>query len=219
MKSRFIFLGAPGAGKGTQAQRLAEKLGIPQVSTGDILRESAARGTELGLEAKKFMDAGDLVPDSVVVGLVRERLAQGDCAKGWILDGFPRTLPQARELDETLEQINQKLDLVIDVHVAPDAIIKRLTGRRVCRKCSAPYHVDYNPPKQQGICDKCSSELYQRADDTEQTVRQRLEVYHRQTEPLINYYRMQKVLETVDGAGPIDGIFRQIEDLVTLQAK
>lgn len=214
MKSRLIFLGAPGAGKGTQAQQLAQKLGVPQVSTGDILRGAAAQGTELGLAAKQAMDKGELVPDKVVVGLVRERIAEDDCRKGWILDGFPRTLPQARELDETLEEVGQKLDLVIDVDVPAEAIIRRLTGRRICRNCSAPYHMDFNPPQKRGTCDKCGGSLYQRDDDNEKTVRQRLDVYQRQTEPLINYYRMQGLLERVDGTKAIEAIARQIDHLV-----
>jgi len=216
MKSRLIFLGGPGAGKGTQAQRLAEKLGIPQVSTGDLLREAAAQGTELGLAAKTFMDKGALVPDKVVVGLVQQRVAQDDCRKGWILDGFPRTLPQAQELDETLKAVGQRLDLVIEVNVPDSVIVKRLTGRRICRGCSAPYHVEFAPAKVADKCDKCGGELYQRADDNEKTVQERLEVYHKQTEPLIGYYRNQGLLKQVDATGPIDGIFRQIEDLVAV---
>jgi len=206
----IIMLGPPGAGKGTQAKMLVERLGIPQISTGDMLREAVKEGTELGKKAKEFMDAGKLVPDEVVIGIVKERLAQPDCEKGFILDGFPRTIPQAEALDKVLEELGKKIDYVINVAVPNEELITRLTGRRTCRQCGAMYHVVFNPPKEEGKCDKCGGELYQRDDDKEETIRQRLEVYEAQTAPLIDYYGKKGVLYNIDGTGSIEEIFQGI---------
>lgn len=206
MSVNLILLGPPGAGKGTQAQFLIEKFGIPQVSTGDMLRAAVAAGTEMGLKAKACMDAGDLVPDAVVVGIVKERLQQADCVGGYILDGFPRTVAQADALAAALADAGQKIDAVICFTVDAEALIERLTGRRTCRGCAAGYHVRFDPPKADGICDKCGGELYQRDDDQESTIRKRLEVYQQQTAPLVDYYQQANLLKTVDGMAPIDTV-------------
>jgi adenylate kinase len=196
----LILLGAPGAGKGTQASRIVDDYGIPHISTGDILRRAVANGTEMGLEAKKYMDAGELVPDSVVIGIVKDRLQEADTAKGFLMDGFPRTIPQAEALDKALEGLDRAVSKVIVLLVDEDLILKRLTGRRVCRKCQTPFHVYFSKPKVEGICDKCGGELYQRDDDTEATVLNRLDVYGKQTEPLVDYYDNAGVVVRVDGA-------------------
>lgn len=206
----IIMLGPPGAGKGTQAKMLVERLGIPQISTGDMLRAAVKEGTELGKKAKEYMDAGKLVPDEVVIGIVKERLAQPDCEKGFILDGFPRTIPQAEALDRVLEELGKGIDYVINIAVPNEELITRLTGRRTCRQCGAMYHVVFNPPKVEGKCDKCGGELYQRDDDKEETIRQRLEVYQAQTAPLIEYYEKKGVLYNIDGTGSIEEIFQSI---------
>ncbi len=206
----IIMLGPPGAGKGTQAQMLAEKYGIPQISTGDMLRAAVAEGTELGKKAKEYMDKGQLVPDEVVIGIVKERLSKPDCEKGFILDGFPRTVAQAEALDKMLAEMGKKIDYVINIVVPDEEILKRLTGRRTCRKCGAMYHVIYNPPKVEGVCDKCGGELYQRDDDKEETIKNRLSVYHSQTAPLIGYYRKKGVLVNIDGTKDIKSIFEDI---------
>jgi len=206
----IIMLGPPGAGKGTQAKMMVEKFGIPQISTGDMLRAAVKEGTELGRRAKEYMDRGELVPDEVVIGIVKERLAQPDCNKGFILDGFPRTIPQAEALDKVLGELGKKIEYVINIVVPQKDLLTRLTGRRTCRKCGAMYHVLFNPPKKEGVCDKCGGELYQRDDDKEDTIIQRLKVYEDQTAPLIEYYRGKGVLYDVDGTGPIQGIFQQI---------
>ncbi len=206
----IIMLGPPGAGKGTQAKMLVERLGIPQISTGDMLRAAVKDGTELGKKAKEYMDAGKLVPDEVVIGIVKERLAQADCERGFILDGFPRTIPQAEALDRVLEELGKRIDYVINVAVPNEELITRLTGRRTCRKCGAMYHVVFNPPREEGRCDKCGGELYQRDDDREETIRQRLEVYQAQTAPLIDYYKKKGVLYDIDGTGSIEDIFQNI---------
>ena len=192
---KLIFLGPPGAGKGTQAAIVSKELGIPSISTGDMLRAAVKEGTKVGLEAKSFMDAGKLVPDAVIIGIVDERLAKPDCAKGYILDGVPRTLAQA----EALEKAGIAFDHVISLEVRDEAIVERMSGRRVCAKCGTPFHVVNNPPKAEGVCDACGGELIQRADDKAETVRHRLEVYHEETEPLKSFYEERGVLDLVPG--------------------
>jgi adenylate kinase len=206
----LILLGAPGSGKGTQAKFLVRKYSIPQISTGDILREEVKSGTVLGLKAKEYMDKGQLVPDEVVVGMVEERVKKGDCRAGFILDGFPRTVAQADALEGTLQRMKKALSRVILVNVDEDELVKRLTGRRVCEKCGAGYHVIFDPPKQEGVCDKCQGKLYQRDDDKESTIRNRLKVYNHQTAPLIEYYHKKQLLSVVDGMGSIEEIFGRI---------
>lgn len=198
----LIMLGAPGAGKGTQAQRLEARFGIPQISTGDILRGAVREGTPLGIEAKGYMDRGDLVPDQLVVGLVKERLTKDDCAKGFILDGFPRTVGQA----ESLEAAGVTIDHVLDVAVPESQLVGRLTGRRTCSSCGAMYHVMFTPPEKEGICDRCGAELTQRADDNEATVRERLSVYAEKTAPLTRFYGEKGLLRTVDGTGELAAV-------------
>lgn len=211
---RIVMLGAPGAGKGTQAKKLVEKYSIPQVSTGDLLRAAVAAQTPLGVEAKGYMDSGELVPDSVVLGMVRERLSQDDCADGYILDGFPRNTAQAEELDRMLEPLGMQLDLALSVDVPFDDLMKRLTGRRTCSGCGQMYNKYYSPPKQEGVCDKCGADLYQRDDDQEDTIRKRLEVYEEQTAPLIDYYRQKGILKSVSGTGNIDEIFDKVCSMI-----
>ncbi len=191
----LIFLGAPGAGKGTQAEVVSEHLGIPTISTGNIIREALKNGTETGLKAKSYMDAGQLVPDEIVIAIIKERLVKDDCAKGFILDGFPRTVPQA----EALDQMGIRIDRVIDIEVADEKIMARLSGRRVCEKCGASYHLDYKPSKVEGTCDKCGGNTVQRKDDHPDTVKDRLHVYHEQTEPLKEYYQKTGKLVIVEG--------------------
>ena len=191
----IIFLGAPGAGKGTQAEIVSEKFAIPTVSTGNIIRAALKNGTEMGLKAKSYIDAGLLVPDDVVIGIIRERLAEDDCKNGFILDGFPRTIPQA----EALEEMGVVIDKVVDIDVADEAIVARLSGRRVCKSCGSSYHIDYKKPAVDGVCDVCGGELIQRADDAPETVLNRLHVYHEQTEPLKSYYASKEKLVTVKG--------------------
>lgn len=206
----IILLGPPGAGKGTQAKRMIERYGIPQISTGDMLRAALKEGTPLGLEAKKFMDQGQLVPDSVVIGLVKERIQKGDCKKGYMLDGFPRNVSQAEALDKMLSELGQKVDDVISIEVPSSELIGRLTGRRTCRNCGSGFHVMFDPPKKDGVCDKCSGELYQRDDDNETTVKSRLDVYDKQTKPLIDYYQKQTKLRGIPGVGAMEEIFGRI---------
>jgi adenylate kinase len=206
----LILLGPPGSGKGTQAQKIGEQYHIPQISTGDILRGAVKEQTPLGVEAQGYMDQGRLVPDEVVVGIVRERLMASDCDGGFILDGFPRTLPQAEALDVTLGEMKREIDHVISIAVANEELLRRLTGRRTCRTCGAMFHLMFNPPKKDSICDKCGGELYQRDDDQEATIRARLQVYEEQTAPLIAYYRNKGLLRTIDGVGEIEEIFRAI---------
>lgn len=216
---RIVFLGAPGAGKGTQARLIADKHGIPQVSTGDILREAVRVGTELGREAKGFMDRGELVPDVLMVGLIRARIAEADCAPGFLLDGFPRTLEQARSLDEMLAEVERPLSLAIDFSVPNAELIRRLTGRRVCRSCGASFHLVSAPPQNAGVCDHCAGELYQRADDNEGTVGRRLAVYEAQTAPITEYYRSQGILQPVNGMRDIEEIQTQLEEILSAASK
>jgi len=213
---KLILLGPPGAGKGTQAKMLTDRFGIPQISTGDILRAAVKEGTPMGVKAKAFMDAGGLVPDEVVVGIVRERLQKDDCAAGFILDGFPRTVAQADALKETLSGLGKELDAVISLEVDIEALVERLTGRRTCKECGRGYHVKFDPPKSAGLCDVCGGTLFQRDDDREETIRKRLEVYHEQTSPLAAYYRNDSLLTAIDGMREIDTVQRQI--LSALQA-
>ncbi|AFM39577.1 adenylate kinase family protein [Desulfosporosinus acidiphilus SJ4] len=207
---KIILMGGPGAGKGTQAGPLVEKFHFPHISTGDMFRAAIKDGTALGLKAKSYMDAGGLVPDEVTIGIVAERLAQPDCAEGFLLDGFPRTLAQGNALNEILDRLGMKLDGVINIEVAEDVLIPRLTGRRVCRKCGASYHMIFNPPQQEGVCGQCGGELYQRSDDTVETAKNRLNVYNDQTEPLINFYQQQGLLKRINGDQPIDKVFADI---------
>lgn len=211
----LILLGPPGAGKGTQAKMLIEQFGIPQISTGDMLRAAVAAGSELGKKAKACMDAGTLVPDDVVIGIVGERLAQPDCDKGFILDGFPRTVAQADALGETLAAIGKKLDAVISLEVDSEALVERLTGRRTCRACGQGFHVRFDPPSKEGVCDACGGELYQRDDDREETIRKRLQVYQEQTAPLIDYYQREGLLSSIDGMQDIQVVHEDI--LATLR--
>lgn len=207
---RIVLLGAPGSGKGTQARKLMERYGIPQISTGDILRQAVSEGTELGLKAKKDMDAGRLVADEIVVGLIRERLKEADAQKGFVLDGFPRSLPQAKALDRELQKLGQPLDHVLLISVEEEALMKRLTGRRTCKECGHMFNVYYNPPQVQGVCDLCGGELQQRDDDNEDTIINRLRVYQEQTEPLVDYYDAQGILTRIDGAGSMDEVFERV---------
>jgi adenylate kinase len=209
---RIVLLGGPGSGKGTQAKKLTEKYGIPQISTGDIFRAAVKEGTPMGSKAKEYMDKGELVPDDVVVGVVEERLVKPDLENGYMLDGFPRTLPQAEALDKIMEKTGKKIDHAVLVDVPDGELMKRLTGRRTCRNsdCGKMYHVMFNPPKKEGICDACGSELYQRADDSEATIRERLNVYADQTAPLIDYYDKKGLLRRIQGVGDINDIFDAI---------
>lgn len=207
----IILLGPPGSGKGTQAQKMVERYHIPQISTGDMLRGAVKEQTPLGVKAKGYMDQGQLVPDEVVVGIVRERLKGSDCDGGFILDGFPRTVPQAEALDGTLgEEMKREINHVVSIEVPNEELVKRLTGRRTCRSCGAMYHLMFDPPGKEGLCDKCGGALYQRDDDQEETIRARLQVYEEQTTPLIAYYRGKGLLRAIDGVGAIEEIFRKI---------
>lgn len=206
----LILLGPPGAGKGTQAERIMGHFGVPHISTGDIFRTAIKEGTPLGVEAKRFLDAGELVPDSIVIGIVTERLGQPDCQKGFLLDGFPRTIPQADALEANLSKCQRKVSRVINIAVDPEILVKRLSGRRVCRNCGTPYHVETKKEEVTGCCDLCGGELYQRDDDQEETIRKRLAVYREQTEPLIEYYEKRNLLLTVDGSLNIDQVWKEI---------
>ena len=207
---KIIMLGAPGAGKGTQAKKIAAKYGIPHISTGDIFRANIKNGTELGKKAKTYMDQGLLVPDELVVDLVVDRVNQDDCENGYVLDGFPRTIPQAEALTEALEKMGQKVDFAIDVNVPDENIVKRMGGRRACVTCGATYHMVYAPTKKEGICDTCGGELILRDDDKPETVKNRLSVYHKQTQPLIDFYNGKGVLRTVDGTVDMKDVFNAI---------
>ena len=212
---RLILLGPPGAGKGTQAKMLSEKFGIPQISTGDILRKAVSNDTGLGRKAKAYMGDGQLVPDEIVVELIKEKINEDGCSRGFILDGFPRTIVQAEKLGETLEDMKLAIDAVVDIEVDPDELIVRLTGRRSCSDCGAMYHEETRPPEQAGVCDHCGHELYQRPDDNKETILKRLEVYENETAPLKDYYRKQGNLKTVAGSGSVDEIFSQVLALVS----
>jgi adenylate kinase len=210
----LIFLGPPGAGKGTQAKLLSEKLNIPQISTGEILRAAVRYHTPMGIKAKEYMDKGLLVPDEVVVGIVEERLSKQDCSKGFILDGFPRTIAQADALKRTLSMVGKEIDHVLSISVNSAELLNRITGRRSCIKCGKGYHIAFDPPKQNDVCDVCGGDLYQREDDKEETMTKRLEVYDKQTEPLIKYYASESILKTVDGSGSIEDIQNKILNIV-----
>lgn len=207
---KIIMLGAPGAGKGTQAKRIAARYDIPHISTGDIFRANIKEGTELGKKAKTYMDQGLLVPDELVVDLVADRIQKDDCKNGFVLDGFPRTIPQAESLDAALEKLEQKMDYAIDVDVPDENIVSRMSGRRACTGCGATYHIQFNPAKTEGICDVCGDKLILRDDDKPETVQKRLDVYHDQTQPLIQYYEKAGILESVDGTMAMDDVFEAI---------
>jgi adenylate kinase len=207
---KIIMLGAPGAGKGTQAKQIADKYSIPHISTGDIFRANIKNGTELGKKAKGYMDQGLLVPDELTCDLVMDRIAQADCANGFVLDGFPRTIPQAEALTKALQKVGQNMDYAIDVDVPDENIVNRMSGRRVCVNCGASYHIVSIPTKVEGICDRCGSEVVLRDDDKPETVQKRLAVYHDQTQPLIDYYKKQGILKSVDGTQPMEKVFTDI---------
>ena len=209
---KIIMLGAPGAGKGTQAKKIAEKYQIPHISTGDIFRANIKGGTELGMKAKTFMDQGMLVPDEITIGMLMDRI--GHCINGYVLDGFPRTIPQAESLTKALAERGEKVDYAINVDVPDENIINRMSGRRACLGCGATYHITFNPPVKEGICDTCGQELVLRDDDKPETVKKRLDVYHQQTQPLIDYYKNAEVLAEVDGTQPMDAVFQGIVEIL-----
>ncbi|UJF33704.1 adenylate kinase [Paenibacillus hexagrammi] len=209
-----IFMGPPGAGKGTQAEKIVNEFQIPHISTGDAFRLAMSQGTPLGIEAKGYVDKGLLVPDEITNGIVKERLAQPDCDKGFLLDGFPRTVAQADALNEIVASLDKKIELVINLAVDRSYLLPRLTGRRICKSCGATYHVVFNPPKQDGVCDKCSGELYQRSDDTEEKVGTRLDEYTNKTAPLLDYYQKREMLREVNGEQDIDAVTEQISSLI-----
>lgn len=207
---RLILLGPPGGGKGTQAKLIEERLSIPHISTGDLLRQAVADRTELGRTAKEFMDRGELVPDELVIGMIEARVRHADCQPGFLFDGFPRNVAQAEAFGEMLERRDMSLDHVVSLDVPQHELIKRLTGRRTCRQCGDMYHVVFDPPREEGVCNRCGGELYQREDDREETIRARLDVYRNQTEPLLDYYRSQNLLREVDGVGETSDVFGRI---------
>lgn len=209
----LVLMGLPGAGKGTQAEKIVDKYGIPHISTGDMFRAAMKEGTELGLKAKSFMDQGALVPDEVTIGIVRERLSKEDCQKGFLLDGFPRTVPQAEALENILADLNKKMDYVINIDVDHDILMDRLTGRRICRSCGATYHLVFNPPAKEGVCDRCNGELYQRADDNEDTVKNRLAVNMEQSKPLLDFYEAKGYLKNINGQQDINKVFADVDSL------
>ncbi len=212
---KIIMLGAPGAGKGTQAKQIAGKYGIPHISTGDIFRANIKNGTELGKKAKEYMDQGLLVPDELTCDLVMDRIHEDDCANGFVLDGFPRTIPQAEALTAALEKSGEKMEYAIDVNVPDENIVNRMSGRRACLDCGATYHIVAIPPKQEGICDNCGAKLVLRDDDKPETVQKRLDVYHEQTQPLIDYYNKAGILKTVDGTLPMEEVFDEIVKILS----
>lgn len=211
---KIVFMGPPGAGKGTQAEKIIENYQIPHISTGDMFRKAIKDQTELGMEAKRYMDQGALVPDHVTIGIVKDRLSESDCKSGFLLDGFPRTVDQAKALDEILTSLDSKIDYVINIDVDLDILKERLTGRRICRSCGATYHMIFNPPAVAGTCDKCGGELYQRKDDNEETVGNRLDIYVSQTKPLLDYYSLAGNLVNINGQQSIDLVFAEIQDVL-----
>lgn len=211
---KLVLLGPPGAGKGTQAAEIVKKYNVPHISTGDIFRKNIGEGTELGKKAKEYMDKGLLVPDELVVAIVKDRLSEADCREGFLLDGFPRTVDQANALDNELKSLDYKLDYVINIHVDKESLIERAVGRRICKDCGATYHIKFNKPKVDGKCDLCGGELFQRSDDTEETVTKRIEVYLEQTEPLIGYYKEKGILVDINGDQDIDKVFSDIVDVL-----
>lgn len=211
---KIIMLGAPGAGKGTQAKQIAGKYNIPHISTGDIFRANIKNNTELGQKAKTYMDQGLLVPDELTCDLVVDRIQQDDCVNGFVLDGFPRTIPQAEALENALAKLNESMDFAIDVDVPDENIVNRMSGRRACLKCGATYHIVSIPPKKEGVCDNCGSELVIRDDDKQETVQKRLNVYHEQTQPLIDFYSKKGILKSVDGTQPMDKVFEDIVNIL-----
>jgi adenylate kinase len=210
----LVLMGLPGAGKGTQAEQIVEHYGIPHISTGDMFRAAIKEGTELGLQAKSFMDKGELVPDEVTIGIVRERLSKDDCKKGFLLDGFPRTVPQAEALEDILSGLNKKMDYVINIDVDHGILMERLTGRRICKSCGATYHLVFNPPAKEGICDRCGGELYQRSDDNAETVQNRLDVNMKQAQPLLDFYESKGYLRNINGQQDIKVVFVDINELL-----
>ncbi|WNF23115.1 adenylate kinase [Mesobacillus jeotgali] len=210
----LVLMGLPGAGKGTQADKIVGKYNIPHISTGDMFRAAIKDGTELGLQAKSFMDKGELVPDEVTIGIVRERLSKADCEKGFLLDGFPRTVAQAEALDTMLADLGKKIDYVINIDVDQSILMERLTGRRICKNCGATYHLVFNPPAKEGVCDRCGGELYQRADDNAETVQNRLDVNIQQTKPLLNFFEDKGYLRNINGQQDINVVFADIEELL-----
>ena len=207
---KLVLLGPPGAGKGTQAAEIVKKYNVPHISTGDIFRKNISEGTELGKEAKGYMDKGQLVPDELVVAIVKDRLSESDCKDGFLLDGFPRTVDQADALDTELKNLNYNLDKVLNIYVDKNALIERAVGRRICKSCGATYHISFNKPKEEGKCDLCGGELFQRSDDTEETVANRIGVYSEQTEPLTDYYEKKGILANINGDQDIDKVFSEI---------
>ncbi|MTH55107.1 adenylate kinase [Bacillus mangrovi] len=210
----LVLMGLPGAGKGTQAEQITEEYHIPHISTGDMFRAAMKDETELGLQAKSFIDKGELVPDEVTIGIVRERLGKADCEKGFLLDGFPRTVAQAEALESILSDLGKKLDHVISINVDKSILMERLTGRRICKNCGATYHLVFNPPAEEGVCDKCGGELYQRADDNEETVSNRLEVNVKQSKPLLDFYSHKGYVREIDGQQDINKVFADIKNLL-----
>jgi adenylate kinase len=215
----LVLMGLPGAGKGTQAERIVEKYGIPHISTGDMFRAAIKEETPLGLEAKSYMDAGNLVPDEVTIGIVRDRLSKKDCEKGFLLDGFPRTVAQAEALEEITNELDRKIDYVLNISVDSDKLMQRLTGRRICQTCGSTYHVIFNPPKVEGVCDKDGGTLIQRQDDNEETVRNRLDVNMKQAKPLLDFYGEKGYLKNINGDQDIDKVFQDIDQLIGGLAK
>lgn len=210
----LVLMGLPGAGKGTQAEKIVEKYAIPHISTGDMFRAAMKEGTELGLKAKSYMDQGALVPDEVTIGIVRERLSKEDCQKGFLLDGFPRTVPQAEALEAILSDLRKKIDFVLNIEVDREILMERLTGRRICKSCGSTYHLVFNPPAEEGVCNRCGGELYQRADDNAETVQNRLQVNIEQAQPLLDFYETKGYLRNIDGQQDITKVFDDIDSLL-----